>query len=286
MSADVRAQAAEAGDLKDPAKYRALARFGYAARGVVYVIVGALAVTAAIGGGGRTTDTKGAVQTLLAQPLGYVLVALIAIGLVAFSLWRATQAIADADRHGTGAKGLTIRGGLLVSAVTHLLLAVFAASLVLGDGGASGGSSGDGSTQTWTAWLMAKPFGRWLVGLVGVAVIGAGLAQIVKGWTAKFEKRLQVDQSKLRWATPISRFGLLARGFVFLIIGGFIALAAYNYDPQQARGLAGALETLQGQPYGQILLAVVALGLVAFGLYCFIEAAWRRVGIGSNPMHR
>lgn len=281
MQANVRAHAPDGDDVTDPNKYKGFARIGYAARGVVYVVVGALAVTAAFGSGGQTTDTKGAVQALLSQPFGYVLVALIAFGLVAFSLWRATQAIGDVDMHGSDAKGLTIRGGLLVSAVTHLLLAVFAASLLIADGGGSGGGSGGGgSTQGWTAWLMAKPYGRWLVGLVGAVVIGAGLAQIMKGWKAKFEKRLQIDQSKLKWASPVSRFGLIARGFVFLIIGGFLVVAAWQYQAEEARGLAGALETLQGQPYGQVLLGVVALGLVAFGIYCFIEAAWRNLGLG------
>lgn len=270
------AHAPDREDITDPETYKKFARIGYAARGVVYVVVGALALTAAFGSGGRTTDTKGAVESLLGQPFGYALVALIALGLVAFSLWRATQAIRDVDGHGSGAKGLTIRGGLAVSAVTHLLLAIFAASLVLGGGG--GSSGGEGSTQGMTAWLMAKPYGRWLVALVGAAVIGAGVAQIIKGWKAKFKKRLDMSASQLSWASPISRFGLIARGFVFLIIGGFLAIAAYQYDPQEARGLAGALETLQGQAYGQVLLGVVALGLVAFGIYCFIEAGWRKLG--------
>lgn len=267
--------AAEAGDSD---KYKALARLGYASRGVVYIIVGALAVLAAWGGGGQTTDTKGALQSLMDEPFGAVLIGVLALGLVAFAVWRAVQAFADADRHGTDGKGLVIRGGMAVSAVTHLLLAIFAASLAFGWGS---GDGGDGGTQSSIAKLMEQPFGQWLVGLVGLAVIGAGIAQIVKGVKAKFEKRLDAEESAMRWMRPVCRFGLIARGVVFVIIGGFIGIAAWQSDPGEARGLAGALQTLQSQPYGQVLLGVVALGLIAFGLYCFVEAIYRRIGFNK-----
>lgn len=271
--------AAEAGD---NGKYKALARLGYASRGVVYVIVGALAVLAAWGGGGgQTTDTKGALQSLMDEPFGWVLIGVLALGLVAFAVWRAVQAFADADRHGSDGKALVIRGGMAVSAVTHLLLAVFAASLAFGWGSAGGGS-GDSGTQSWIAKLMQQPYGVWLVAIVGLSIIGAGIAQIVKGVKVKFEKRLDADESAISWLRPVCRFGLIARGIVFVIIGGFIGIAAWQSDPQEARGLAGALETLRSQPYGEALLGVVALGLIAFGIYCFVEAIYRRIGMGAG----
>lgn len=283
MATQARAEAAGrriVSEAQNVDKFKTPARLGYAARGGVYLIVGALAVLAAMGSGGETTDTKGALQSLMGEPFGMVILALVAVGLLAFSGWRAVQAIADVDRHGSDAKAWVIRGGLLVSAVTHLLLAVFAASLIFGVGGGSGGAGG-GGTQGWVAQLMQQPYGVWLVGLVGAAIVGAGIAQIIKGWQAKFEKRLDVSYDKLGWIRPICRFGLIARGVVFGIIGGFIIVAAWQHDPQEARGLSGALETLQGQPFGQVLLGIVALGLVAFGVYCFIEAAYRRLGIGQ-----
>jgi hypothetical protein len=239
------------------------------------MIVGSFAVLAAFGGG-QTTDTKGALQSLMGGPWGVALLCLVALGLLAFAAWRAVQAIADADGHGRDGKALVIRGGLLVSAVTHLLLAIFAVSLIFGGGG---GSSGDGGTQGWIAKLMEQPFGQWLVGVVGVAVVGGGIAQIIKGWTAKFDKRFKHGYDKFGWVRPLCRFGLMARGVVFLFIGGFIGIAAWRYDPQQARGLSGALQALQGQPYGQVLLGTVALGLVAFGLYCWVEAVYRRIDV-------
>lgn len=254
-------------------RFALLARSGYAARGVVYLIVGGLAVLAALGQGGRTTDARGALTTLLTQPFGQILLAIVALGLVGYALWRVVQAITDTDHHGTDGKGLAIRSGLLVSAVTHALLAVSALSLIFGWG--SGG--GDNGARNWTAWLLQQPFGRWLVGLIGLAIIGAGIAHMIKGYRAKFEKYFQMDAATLDKASPVCRFGLIARGIVFVIIGGFLIVAAVEFNSAEARGLQGALQALQQQPYGWILLGIVALGLVAFGVYSLIEAWYRRI---------
>jgi Domain of Unknown Function (DUF1206) len=253
-----------------------LARSGYAARGVVYLIVGGLAVLAALGQGGQATDTRGALTSLLTQPFGDVLLAMVALGLFGYALWRVVQALADVDHHGTDPKGLAIRAGLLASAATHTLLAVFALSLIFGWGSSIGGS-GDSGARNWTAWLLQQPFGRWLVGLIGLAIVGAGIAQVIKGYRARFEKYLQMDDAMLEKVSPVCRFGLIARGAVFVIIGGFLIVAALELDSAQARGLQGALQTLEQQPYGWILLGIVALGLGAFGVYSLIEAWWRRI---------
>jgi len=271
--------AAEAG------RFDTLARLGYAARGVVYLLVGGLAVLAAWGGGGgRTTDTRGALRTLLDEPFGYAMLGAIALGLVFYAVWRFIQAVMDADHHGTGAKGLAVRGGLLVSAVTHVLLALFVLSLIFGwgsgvggGGGSGGGGGGGGGTQGWTAWLLSQPFGPWLVAAVGLAVIGAGIAQIAKGHKEKFRRHMAMGPRTERWAVPVSRFGLYAKGLVFLIIGGFLIVAAWQHDPSEARGLGGALATLQQQVYGQILLGIVAVGLIAFGVYSLLEARYRHI---------
>jgi hypothetical protein len=249
------------------------ARSGYAARGIVYVVIGWLALLAAIGGG-RSEDSKGALREILSQPFGEVMLGLVALGLVGYAGWRLIQAIRDTDRHGSDAKGVAIRSALVVSAVTHLLLAGVAISMIFGIGGGSSGGSDD-----WTAWLMRQPFGRWLVGLIGAAVIAAGIAHIWKGWQAKFERYLQMDEATRRTTSPICRFGLIARGVVYAMIGGFLVIAAWRADSDQAQGLDGALQTLQEQPYGWALLLVVALGLVAFGLYSMIEAVYRRIDL-------
>jgi len=260
----------------------ALARMGYASRGVIYVVVGALAALAAWSGGeaggGQATDSKGALLELLQAPFGKLLLALIAVGLLCYAAWRAAQAGLDADHHGTDAKGLAVRAGLGISAIVHVGLAVFALSLITG-WGSGGQSSGDESSREWTAWLMSQPFGRWLVAAVGLAIIGAGFAHLVKAWKASFVSRFDMNADERRVIVPISRFGLTARGVVFFIIGGFFLLAAIQQDPNEARGLSGALQALQDQPYGWLLLGVVAVGLAMFGAYSLIEARYRRIQV-------
>lgn len=264
------------------------ARMGYSARGVVYLIVGWLALVAAFGSG-QTTDTRGSLRHLLQQPMGDILLGLVALGLVCYSIWRFVQAVFDADRHGTDAKGLAIRIGLLVSCVMHLALALFAMSLIFGWG--SGGQ--DSQTQDWTARFMSHGYGRWAVFGLGLAVIGAGFAHIYKGWTAKFEQRFVMMREAMRWTRPVCQFGLIARGVVFLIIGGFFTAAAWQFDPSKARGLDGALQAVQQQPFGPYLLVIVALGLIAFGVYSVLESFYRRIGSPSSfgtamphPSHR
>lgn len=250
-----------------------VARMGYGARGVVYLIVGWLALVAAFGSG-EATDTRGGLRHLLQQPAGEILLAVVAVGLFGYSIWRFIQAVMDADDHGTDPKALAIRAGLLVSSIMHLALGVFALSLIFGWG--TGGDSGQ--TQDWTARLMSQNYGRWLVFAFGLAVIGAGFAHIYKGGSGKFKKHFSMDSQTMRWADPVCKFGLIARGVVFLIIGGFFTMAAWQFDPSKARGLDGALEALQRQPFGPYLLGVVALGLIAFGVYSILEAVYRRIG--------
>lgn len=248
---------------------RWLARLGYGARGVVYGIVGFFALAASYGSA-QPTSARGALRTLLHQPLGEVLLALVGVGLIGYSLWRLVQAVRDVDGHGTSARGLAIRAGLLVSGVSYGMLAWFAFNLLLIPGGSGG--------RDLTATLMAQPFGRWLVGLVGAAIIGAGIAQAIKAWRRRYRRYLQVAPAQWRWVDPVSRYGLLARGAVFVMIGGFFILAAIQSQAREAAGLAEALSRLQAQPHGAVLLGIVAAGLAAFAVYSLIEAVYRRLG--------
>jgi hypothetical protein len=250
-----------------------IARFGYGARGIVYVVVGALALLAAIGQGGRAGDSKDALRAVLNGPFGVVLVGLIALGLAGFALWRLVEGVTDADRRGTSAKGLAVRGAHLISAVIYLGLAVSAASLSLGLGMSGGDGVHDG-----TAWLLAKPFGRWLVALVGLGVIGGGFGFLGKAWRGDVTDRLALDaQARDRWAGPVGRFGYAARGIAFLIIGGFLVAAAWHQRSSDAKGLAEAFALLRAQPYGWILLALVAAGHAAFGAFGLIQARYRHI---------
>lgn len=260
-----------------------LARLGYSARGAVYLLVGGLAVAAAVAGGGGATDSRGALSMLSGDALGIVVLVLIGIGLFGYALWRLAQGLLDADRHGTGAKALAIRGGLIVSGITHTLLGIYALSLVFGSGG--GGSGSGGGSEGAAAWIMQQPFGRYLLGAVALGIIGAGLAQVWKGYSGKFREHLKMRPDLERKLSPVCAFGLIARGVVFAIVGVFFGYAALTVDPDQAGGLASALEWIRSQSYGRFLFAVIAFGLLAFGIYGIIEAVWRRIN-AAEPEHQ
>ncbi len=254
-----------------------LARFGYAAKGVVYIIIGALAALAAFTGGGRTTDSRGAFQEILSQSYGKLLLGAIAVGMAAYAVWRFVQAVKDTENKGSDAKGIARRIGYAAIGVIHIGLAFSAAQLIFGSGG---GSRGDAASKEWTATLLAQPFGQWLVGAVGLGFIAFAVSQFYKAYTAKFREKLktnEMDEKTQTFATRSGQAGLSARGLVFGIIGVFLIQAALNSNANQARGLSGALRALEQQSYGQWVLGVVALGLVAYGLYMFVLARYRRI---------
>jgi len=251
------------------------ARLGFGARGLVYGLVGGLALLAAFGAGGQTGGSRSALATLIDQPFGRIMLGAVALGLAFFALWQAVAALTDADRRGTSFKGLALRAAQGGSAVIYAGLALSALGLALG--WSTGGGSEDAAARDWTAWLMQKPFGRWLVGAVGLGLAGTGVAWIVKGWRGDVLERLALPADARRWALPLGRLGFAARGVVFVIIGGFVVIAAMRSSSRQVRGLGGALEALQAQPYGWALLAATALGLLAFGGFALVQAFYRRI---------
>jgi len=256
-----------------------LARFGYAVKGVVYGLIGILAVMAAFGSGGKTSGSRGVLGTIADGPFGQVLLGLIAVGLFGYALWRFVQSFADPDNKGTDAEGIIKRIGYFVSGVIHVGLGIAAIRLLLGSGG-GGGSNAD----SWTAKLMSQPLGLWLVGIVGLIVIGVGLRQFYKAKKADFFEKLKTGEmsaSERTWAKRAGQAGLAARGVVFSIIGFFLIQAALNANPQEARGLGGALDTLAAQPYGPYLLGIVAIGLVGYGVYCWVNARYRKIPADS-----
>lgn len=252
-----------------------LARFGYAAKGVVYAIIGVLAVQAAVSSRGKTTDTTGALGAVAAQPFGKFLLVFLTIGLMGYVLWSFVQAIKDPEHKGDDAKGIAKRLGYAGTGLAYGSLAFTAFQLMIGNS-----SGGGNSRQDWTARLLAQPFGQWLVGLVGALVIGFGFYKLYKAYKAKFRKHLklhEMSQTEQTWAIRIGRFGEAARGIVFIMIGFFVIQAARQFDPKEVRGLDGSLQTLAQQPYGPWLLGIVALGLVAYGIHMGVQAKYRRI---------
>jgi hypothetical protein len=254
-----------------------LARFGYGAKGVVYAVIGILALQLALGQGGEATGPEGALSTIGQQPFGRALLAIMAAGLLAYALWRLVQAAVDPEHKGRDAKGLGQRAGYVISGLTYGALGLLAGRMALGQ---SGGGSGDQSQEDWTAWLLAQPFGVWLVALVGLVIIGAGLYQLYYGVSGRFRTELklhEMSQTEIAWATRSGQLGYAARGVVYTITGGFFILAALRSNPEQAGGFAQALSELAQQPYGPWLLGLVALGVLAHGIYAFVQARYRRI---------
>ena len=254
-----------------------LARLGYATEGAVYALIGVLAAGAAFGPGGRATGQRGAFELVAESPFGSVLLGLIAVGFLGYALWRSVQAITDPDGEGTDVKALGKRVGYGVSALVYAGLAFSAAGLVLGT------ASHGGSPDDWTALLLSLPLGQVLVVSVGAAVVGVGLHELYQAYNADFLEFLklgEMGEKARKWTERWGRLGIAARGMVFGILGALLIRAALQYDPQQARGLGGALQTLAQQPLGRWLLGAVALGLVAYGLFMLSVARYRHIPMG------
>lgn len=254
-----------------------IARYGYATKGAVYVVVGALATRAALGAGGETTDTRGALQAIEGQPFGKFVLGTVAFGLIGYVIWRWIQAVADTDDKGKGVKGILVRIGYAGSGLVYAGLALSAAKVLIDVG------DPDSSTevqQHWIARVLTLPLGSWLLIAVGASVAGFGLYQIYKGLAARFRKRLklgEMSESAKFWATLMGRTGYAARGVVFCIVGAFLIQAARHLNPSEAKGLDAVLQTLSSWPFGPWALGTVAAGLIAYGLYMLVEARYRRI---------
>jgi hypothetical protein len=250
-----------------------LARLGYAAKGVVYLIIGGVAAQAAFSPAEQVEGSKGAMSTILEQPFGKVLLGLVALGLAGFVLWRAVQAIMDPEHRGGGMKRAAARIGFAMSGVLYAGLTLEAVRMLRGSGGGQ-----DNGAQHWTALVMEKPFGRIAVGLAGLGIVAYGIYQLVKAFKDDLDKRLNLEGSAVatrKRVVALARAGTAARGVVFCIIGWLVIKSALQYDPSEAQGLQGALVTLREAAYGPYLLGLVALGLMAYGISQLVKARYR-----------
>jgi hypothetical protein len=264
---------------EQPAKWiERLARFGYAAKGVVYMLVGLLAFQAAFNWGGRITGSKGAFRTIADQPFGNFLLFLVGVGLLGYVVWRFVEAFRDPEHRDSGISAFGRRVSYFISGLIYASLAIFALRIVFSSPSSNDG--GGSTSEQGVATLLAQPFGQWLVGFVGVAIVAYGFYSIYKAYSTKFRRQLKLAQmspKEEKWSTRIARFGLTAKGLVSVIIGYFFIQAARTSDPSQAQTTEGALQTLQQQPYGAWLMGIVALGLIAYGIHLEVQARYRRI---------
>jgi len=254
-----------------------LARAGLVARGVVYVVVGLLAVQVARGDRQERADKQGAMQAVVRQPLGRILVLGLAIGFAGYALWRFVEAATGPQGEDDARKALVKRVFCLARGLLYAGLALSAARLLI----RSKGGSGSTAQVDWTARVLHWPGGQLLIGAVGVAVMIGGGYVGWRGLNRKFRKRLKLAQmspAERRWILRLGTVGMVARMIVSVLIGIFLIAAAVQHKPDKSVGIDGALKALADRSYGPPLLVVVALGLAAYGLYSFAEARYRRVG--------
>ena len=251
------------------------ARIGYAAKGVVYAVIGGLAVKEAFGSGGDVTGSREALQEIASGPFGTVLLGFVTAGLAAYAIWRLVQAAVDPDGGADDSDGKRWAQRLfyLFSAVVYGFLTWYGISILTGSGG---GSSSSGQQ---TQGLLAHTWGAWLVGIAGVAIIARGGWQLWKAYTDRFRKKIRrfdLGPVRGRWVLRASRIGLTARGVVFGIIGVSLVYAALTRDPSNAQGTEGALGLLVGTPW---LLGAVGAGLCCYAVYQWVKARYRIIGL-------
>jgi len=255
-----------------------LARLGYVVKGIVYITLGLLAFQAALGLRSANIDQKGALLEIFSQPYGKFLLIVMVVGLFGYALWRFIEAIFDPEHKGTDAKGLLTRASYLFSGAGYGFLGIVALQILNG----TNRSGSSNTTQDWTARLMRNPAGVWLVGLAGLAVIGAGLYQLYLAFTEDFKKHFktgEMSKTEITWAKRLGAFGSAARSIVYMMVGVFLVQSAVSHNPSKAGGIGQAFQALVRQPFGPWLLGALALGLIAYGLYAILTARYRQISI-------
>ena len=257
-----------------------LERVGYVVRGALYAVMGLLALRLALNaGGGEATDLSGSLVFLIHNPFGKLVLIVAAVGLAAYSIWGFTRAIYDPLHRGRDASGYMARLGFVTSALSYGAIVLLALQLLAGPGG----PAGDGTQKTMSS-VLSHPAGGLLTAIIGLVAIGVGIGQFLEAYRATFQQDLkgaEMRQSTRTAVIRLGRFGMFARGVVFLVIGWFLVQAGIHHDPAQVQGFGGAFLFLLGQPFGRLLLGIVAVGFVALGLHSFACARWIRL-LGSS----
>jgi hypothetical protein len=249
-----------------------VAAIGFFVYGAVYCLVGALAAKVALGTGGRITGSKGVILELASQPFGEFLLIVVMVGLFAYSVWRFVQAVTDPEHHGTKPKGIFVRAGRLVSSIVYGALAVFTLQLVSGAGASGGGGN-------WALRLITEPIGAVFGTIVALIIIGVGVEQFRKAYTADFGEPMRESRMTKPERTGghlAARLGFSARGVVFTMTGAYLLYAVFDADPREAKSIDELLVTLLRLPYGDWILAAVALGLAGYGLFMILVSMHRR----------
>ena len=249
------------------------ARIGFLAKGLVYALIGALAIQVAFGDSEKT-DQQGALQAVAEKPGGSVVLWLMVLGFVGYAVWRFSEA-AWGRRDETDEKKRTLkRLGSAANGLIYLGFGVLAFRTV------TAGSSGGSTSADVTATVLKWPGGQTIVFVAGLVVIAIAIGLTVRGLKTDFEKHLdtgRMSQTTFKAVRRLGQVGYVARGVVFGLVGIFVCKAAMDYQPDKASGFDVALKSIAGAPFGQFLLVLAGLGLICFGAYCVAEARYRRL---------
>lgn len=257
-----------------------LERLGYIVRGALYIAMGVLALRVAlVRPGGKAVDLTGSLVVLVSNQFGKLLLLVIVVGLAAYSLWGFLRAIFDPLHRGSDASGYLERLGFVSSALSYGAIVVFGIHILSGTGGAS-----TDSTRQTISSILEHPAGGWLTVVIGLIVLGVSVGQFVEAYRAEFERDLkgaEMSEGARNFVTALGRFGMFARAVIFLVVGWFIVQAGLHHNPGEVQGFDGAFLFLLGQPFGHLVLGIVALGVVALGLHSLACARWIRL-LGSS----
>lgn len=254
-------------------------RLGHVAKAVSYALIAVLSLQVAFGQRSRTSDRQGALREMADTSFGTAALWIMALGFLGYAVWELARAALDRDHEGTGGKGAAKRAKSALVAAIYVFSAVIATSLATGSGSSSSSGSGSSEKQE-TATVLSWPGGPWIVGSVGLAIAAYGVANLWKAKSQGFRDDLddhRMSSTARTWAIRSGIAGFAARGVVLGIVGVFLVKAAYDYDPDEAVGIDGALAKLADQTHGTWLLSIVAVGLLAYGVFCLVQARYRRL---------
>lgn len=257
-----------------------LARVGLLAYGVVHLLIAWLALQLAWGSGGREADQSGAMETVARQPFGRPLMWVITLGLVALAVWQAAEVLRIRSRLKASGKQRAKGAWKIVETVSMAVVYLGFAFLALRFAVGSGQSSAQQQERT-TSGVFSWPGGRLLVGVVGLVLIAVGVKQVVKGWNKSFLEQIDLAEASPKATRVITRLGQVgfpAKGIAIALVGGLLAYSAITFDPSKARGLDAAMHTILSAPGGQVLLTLVALGILAFAAFLFARARYPEQG--------